>query len=171
MKNYVLAAAAVVASAVAVPVSAQTTTINFDSGAPLSSYAASDGIVFSPNFSLETNTFGGAVDVPSNPFYVNLNAPGGTISFVDPTTGVATTSNGFGLTVAGLNGPNGYYGGATLTFLGATGSVLGTQTFAPVGPNESRGQIPFFTFASPISTVQFAYLANPAGPALFPSIT
>jgi hypothetical protein len=168
MRKSFYLAAAVVAGTVAVPAAAQMTTINFDSGAPLSSYATSDGIVFSHQFVLTDDTFGGAVIVPSDPFYVSLNSSPGVITFRDPTTGAATTSDGFGFTIAGLNLGGGFFSGATLNFLDAAGVSLGTQTFAAIGPNEFRSPFTYLDGFQNISSIVFTRNENTAGSGLFP---
>lgn len=166
MKTHLVAAAcSAVAIMSALPAYAATT-VNFDQSTNTATYV-SQGLVLN-GFTIAANTFGGAVDVPSMPNYANVNATGSSLSFVDPTTGVATTSNGFGLTVAGLNLGGGYYAGATATFLGLGGVVLGTQTWAPVGPSEFRSQVVYANNFAGIASVLFARIENDNGPALFP---
>ena len=164
MKKIALAAA-LLGSAVSMPAFAQTT-VNFDTSTDPASYA-SQGLALN-GFTITSNTFGNAVAVPSTPNYANADATGSTISFVDPITGAARTSNGFGLTIPGLNLGNGYYAGATLSFLGAGGLLLGTQTFAPVGPDAFRGPVQYANNIANISSVVFTRIENSRGPALFP---
>ena len=164
-KRLALASAAVAAIVSAAPAYA-VTTVNFDQSTDATSYT-SQGLVLN-GFTILADTFGGAVNVPSKPNYANINATGSTISFVDPTSGVATTSNGFGFTVPGLNLGGGYYAGATLTFLGLGGNVLGTQSFAPVGPSESRTPFAYANDFVGIASVAFTRIENPRGLALAP---
>lgn len=165
MKTFALTAIAVAASAIASPSLAQTT-VNFDQSTDSASYA-SQGLVLN-GFTITNNTFGGAVNIPSTPNYANVDATGSFITFVDPTTGVATTSNGFGLTVPGLNLGGGYYAGGTLTFLDVNGGVLGTQSFASVGPNEQLSSRSYANAFQGIARVNFTRIENASGPALFP---
>jgi hypothetical protein len=165
MKTYILAAVAAAGCIAASPSFAQTT-VNFDQSSDTSFYTT-QGLVLN-DFTILPDTFGGAVNVPSSPNYANVNSSGSTISFVDPTTGRATTSNGFGLTVAGLSASGGYFAGGTLTFLDAAGATLGTQFFAPVGPSEGRSPIEYSNIFSNISLSTFTRAENQNGPALFP---
>ena len=161
--RYFSALAAVAISTTAV--SAQAATVNFDQGTDTASYA-SQGLVLN-GFTILSNTFGGAVSVPSSPNYANVDATGSTISFVNA-AGVASLSNGFGLTIPGLNAGGGFYAGGTLTFLDVAGNVLGTQSFAPIGPNSSRSPIVYSNTFQGIRSVVFSRDENVNGPALFP---
>lgn len=160
-----LTTAIAVGSVAASPAFAQTT-VDFDQSTDTATYAA-QGLKLD-GFTIYSNTFGGAVVVPSTPNYANADATGSTISFVDPTSGLATTSNGFGLTIPGLNLSGGYYAGATLTFFGVGGGVLGSQTFGPVGAQEFRSDIRYANALQGISSVFFTRTENQNGPALFP---
>ena len=164
--NQIALAAALVGVALTAPAYAQTSTVNFDNSTNPASYT-SQGLVLN-GFTISGNTFGGAVTVPSTPNYANVDATGSSISFVDPITGAARTSNGFGLTIAGLNLSGGYFAGATLNFLGVGGTLLGTQSFAPVGPNEGRDPFRYSNNFANIASVVFTRNENPNGPALFP---
>lgn len=165
MKNCLALAASVAAIVAVAPVHAATT-VNFDQSTDTTTYTA-QGLVLT-GFTILPDTFGGAVDVPSTPNYASANIGGSSISFIDPATGVATTSNGFGLTIAGLNLGGGYFAGATATFLGLGNTVLGTQSWAPVGPNEFRSQVTYANNFAGIASVLFTRIENENGPALFP---
>lgn len=164
MRNTIISAA--LAAACLVPSAQAQTVVNFDQSTDTATYV-SQGLVLS-GFTISDNTFGNAVLVPSTPNYANVNATGSSISFVDAATGIATTSNGFGLTIPGLNLGGGFYAGATLSFLGVSGDLLGTQMFAPVGPNESRAPLSYANNFQNIASVVFTRLENSNGPALFP---
>ena len=163
MKKYVLAAA--LAAASAMPAYAQTT-VNFDTSTNPASYTA-QGLVLN-GFTIQSNTFGGAVSTPSQPNYATVNLGGGSIRFVDPTTGAPTTSNGFGITSSGLNLGGGYFAGATLNFLTLGGALLGSQTFSPAGPNELRTAFQYANNFANIGLVTFTRIENANGPALAP---
>ena len=162
---YIPAVAVALASAISIAPAQAATTVNFDQGTTTGTYA-SQGLVIN-GFTILSNTFGGAVNTPSAPNYANADATGSTLSFIDPTTGLTTTSNGFGLTVIGLNSGGGFYNGATLSFFGSAGNLLGTQTFAPVGPSEDRDAISYSNSFAGIASINFALIQNPSGPGLF----
>ena len=153
----------VAAIAATAPASAQTV-VNFDQSPDAATYAA-QGLVLN-GFSISGETYGNAVIIPSPANYANPNDSGSSISFVDA-AGLATTSNGFGFTTVGLNNGGGYFNGATLTFLGAMGEVLGNQTFDPVGPNEARSPFTYSNSFAGISSINFSLIRNGSGPGLF----
>lgn len=165
MRKFYLATALVASAGIAAVAPAQAqTTVNFDQSVDPTSYAA-QGLVLN-GFSISANTYGGAVIIPTAPNYASVNSSASTISFVD-SLGQATTSNGFALTTVGLNAGNGFYNGATLTFLDAMGATLGTQTFAPVGPNAARSPIDYSNDYAGIATISFLLQQNSSGPGLF----
>lgn len=141
-------ALATAAVALAIPGLASAETITFDD--TLASYAPL-GIVFGPGFSSQqTNTFGGAVNIPGPNNYGTFDTTSATINF----TSLTST---FGFTALGLNPGGGFYDGATVTAFNLLGDVLGTQIIGTAGPDELR--TPFtFAFAPPgggISRVVF----------------
>ena len=142
--------------------------ITFEGSNTTTQYAA-QGIIFDNNFTVRSDTFGGAVDVPSGSNYLSVDSSGATIRFANPSNSAqAATTDMFGFTIAGLNSGGGFYAGAVVSLFDLGGNLIRSQQFDPVGPNESRSQIKYSTSAPGIASVRFDRIANPQGGALFP---
>jgi len=165
--NYQFLATVVAASAfagLAVAPAQAATTVDFEQGTNAASYT-SQGIVLS-NIAISDNDFGGTLITSSAPTYAQV-LEGGTISFVDTVTGLATTVNNVAFTVLGLRAGAGRYNGGTATFFGTGGNVIGMQSFAPVGPLEGRTPIIYNNLFNSIALVSFSLIPNVNGAGIF----
>lgn len=134
------------------------TVISFDSvsnGTTLTNEYVGVGAVFSGEFVVSNNTYGGVLAVPSPPQYIALGLTFSTLRFIVPGNLAQTaTTNSVSVTVPSLTQFGGCYGGFQMDAYDSNDSLIGTLPVPGVG-SEGSAQKTYTLNAPGIARVDF----------------
>jgi uncharacterized repeat protein (TIGR01451 family) len=138
--------------------------INFDAlsiGTVLSNQFAASGVLFTGSFTVDSNTYGGGVIVPSPPNYIFLDATRLTGTLAFKVGGVDAVTDKVTFNLPGLVSSADCYGGAQVQALDIHGNVIASGPVGTLGPNVGAGVGPLTIGpAAGIHSVQFTYFPN-----------